>query len=662
MKKEGLLILAIAATVITAGCGGGSVEWLGRGSKLDRPEETEIAPENTKVEDVEDAAKTNDDVILPSGPSTPTSEYTPPSVSPPAPSAEPVVPFSLQINAEKKTETRLGLVKLSWTATGAIEELYLWSEGFNRFPADKTDDDPCGPIADASMGATRHLFVNGIDGPNLGYDLNDGSPAHTAVLPYLDSAQHCDASLCEGFTGSENVPACRTDLDPSKPAVFYTRALTKDAVYHLCAKTAEGTTCADSDVIAAPQVSFNDVAAVLSPEGKVRFTLNYTYAIRQVTAPNGCADVNTSYDDRDHGRGSLVADCPLTMPAVRLRKTTAQETSGSELALHRNTVTQFSFGGPSFAAAGIGNGNVAQRHYHVDQGNPVVSVKHIGEVTCTDGGILTSDCKGRVDLLAEAYRKFTVLELKPSNEEVVLDGNVGVGPIKIYSNQGQVSGTSSEQKSPTQVQFNGVPRNHSHYQWRAAVELNGTSFKSPWWKEPRFPAKFELLEATQTLALSNWDTCEYEDVDDDEAECGACAETAGSYEASVVWKGRHLKNIGVYCISKNEGVISATNPVTIPNSYEEQGTHFGGPALTFSVPVNRSNWTDELTCVLTGEAYDGTKILRIQNWTPNCAFTHAVAHPYCGGAFVENGAGWDNQSDINNAIALQWVGNEDCDD
>ncbi len=596
MKIQRLFTVAIFVTLMTAACGGGSGDRLGA-SSLDRSEETEIAPTEITPDDTK-----GDEVILPSGPTST------PEVSPipeyPAPAGEPAVALSLQINAEKKPDTRLGLVKLNGTVTGKIEELYLWSEGFNRFPGDKTNADPCGPIADASMGVTRHLLVHSTDGPNLGYDLNDGSPAHTALLPYLDSAQHCDAAICEGFTGSENVPACRIDLNPSQPVTFYTRALTNDAVYRLCAKTAEDTTCADSDVIAAPTVSFSDVAAALSPEGKIRFTLNYAYALRAVTAPNGCIDVSTAYDDRDNGRGNLVADCPLTMPAVRLQKTAVQETSGSEISFQRINPARFFLQGPSFAAAGIGNGNTAHESFHIEAQDPVVTINGpYGFQAKEDGCPLGNSCEGTVKIKARVSREVTVtragsvsplisgkttagidwIHLQRNDDLILPDGKTSDGLPKTKTIE-QYETTGTEAVAATagegEATFTNVGRNHKRYRWRARVSVDGKKFDSAPVSMPYVP-KFTIAQSATTLV---WDGAQHHDG-------GVLTVTA-----------HHIKDVRGECTSSYG---SASYSILHPGwgyGASTEGT------LHPTVLLAQDDATNPLTCRFWGVSHDGQAI------------------------------------------------------
>ena len=675
MKKVKYSLLVIVILLLSA-CGGGSVGILGETDAVQNESPNEaVAPEDSKG----GPPSNSDEVILPSSPSAPVPSYDEPAPLPedPAPSADPVAAFSLTIDAEKKFDTRFGLVKLTTAATGKIEELYVWSDGFNRETSDKGKDDPCGPIMNSQANVTRHLLVNSIEGANLGYDLNDPSPALDALLPYLDSAQLCDESICEGYAAATDAPpSCRMDLDPAvKSGSFYTRTLTRDAVYHLCAKTPEGTTCVASDPVTVPEVSFEGSTGATSTEGKIRFTLDYLNALRAVRPPSGCVtlDGGSHYDDRDRGRGTLVADCPVDGSKTFLSRTVNRKLGIQSIPAEDGQTASMSLkkiaehrlapdADLAFTAYGIGSGNADARYFNIERTLPVVTLKAGGAVKCDDSSLTDDHCPGRLDLIAEAYRDFDLLEVKAGlDPEVILHGRTSADlPIGLASNEGPASPSSVQPESPTEMRFKGVPRNHFQYKWRASVELDGQTYKSPWFKGPRFPAEFKLLSAAQTLHPSNWDTCEYEDTDDGESECGVCVETSGFYQASVAWEARHLKQIGVYCTSANEGVVAVTNPVTIPDSYEKQGSLLGGPALAFQVPVNRSNWSDELVCVLTGEAYDGAKILEMQAWRPSCAYTHGTPgdphDPDLEGAFIENGAGWANEADLWTLVSSQWDG------
>lgn len=664
MKTFNLSVLAAAILCLSA-CGGSSLETVHVGDNVTSADSGESSPEAAP-------SVKNDETIVPADPGAP-APSSPSDVSDPAPAAEPDAALSLHLEAEKDFDTRLGLVRLTWNVAGPADEIYLWSAGFNRQAGDQAQEDPCGPIEQADV--TRHLLVNSINSPNLGFDLNEGSPAHEALIPYLDSARPCDAANCEGFAESADAtPVCRIDLNPSVPAgAFYTRTLVKDAVYRLCAKTAEGTTCVDSSEIQVPTVSIETTSAGAAGEGKIRFKLTYLNAIREMGAPTGCVkDAGaSSFSDREGGRGALVALCPIektlspASPAAARRLSfqgTPATADASDVSFRKAARQRIvSNADLNFSAYGIGTGNADTVSFDIDLSAPVVTLKSGGAVVCDDPTLTEAHCSGRVDLLAEARRDFDVFEHGAGSEEKILHGTISPGaPIGLSSNQGPVGAVSVEAESETEIRFHGVPRNHSHYQWRASVTLGGETYKSSWWKEPRFVPEFQLLDAAQTLHPSNWDTCEYEDTDDGESECGACVETNGFYQATVHWEGRHLKRIGAYCTSANEGMIAVDGPVTIPNTYEKQGSLLGGPALAFQVPVNRSNWSDELVCVLTGEAYDGTKILKMQTWRPNCGYTHAAAgdpyDPDLEGAFIENGTGWANQSDLWALVSSQWDG------
>jgi hypothetical protein len=660
MKSFQLPVVVLAILALPA-CGG--VGLLGGTEEKQEAVATEVSPQAPEEN------HTNDEVILPSAPEAPVIP-TSPEESAPAPAADPVAAFSLNITADKDFDTRLGLVRLSWASTGQIEEIYLWSAGFNREAGDAAEDDPCGKIG------KRHLLVNSKEGDNLGFELNDGTPAHEALLPYLNSARSCDESICEGYAASaDGTPVCRIDLDPAIPSgAFYTRTLTRNAVYHVCAKTAEGTTCTASDAVATPQVSFEGSSAEMSADGKIRFTLNYLYAVREVSAPIGCVKDNggSTFSDRNRGQGILVASCPLDGPKISLssvgrrklsfQSTPAQEDQTSSLSFRKVADATFRPNADlQFSAQGIGAGNSDAKYYKIDKASPVLTLRADGAVACDDADLTAAHCPGRIDLVVEATREFDLLEIKAgSDAEKVLHGKAPAGlPIVLSSNQGPSSLAAVPTESAAETLFKGVPRDHDHHKWRATVELDGKTYKSDWWKAPPLAAGFKLLSATQTLHPSNWDTCSHEDTDDGESECGVCVETSGFYQATVAWEGRHLKNVGVYCTSANEGVVTAS-PVAIPNSYEKQGNLLGSPALSFQVPVNRSNWSDELVCILTGQAYDGTAIVRMQMWKPSCNYTHASPgdphDPDLEGAFIENGTGWANAGDLWTLVSSQWDG------
>lgn len=635
----------IAGVVALSACGGGPVDFLDSGHPKTHEDEVISAEEQPRAPQAGSPVN-GDETIQPTAPATPVPSYDAPAALPenPAPAAEPAA-FSLKIAAEKKFDTRLGLVRLTWNATGPIDELSLWSEGFNRLPGDKNSDDPCGGIDDASSDVTRQPLVNSIDGPNLGFDLNDGSPAHTALLPYLDSAQLCDEGLCEGFSESAATPpACRIDLNPSQPVgVFYTRTLAKDAVYHLCAHTAEGTTCTASSPVSAPHVSIGDVSATTTSDEKIRFTVDYANAVREATAPHGCVKVDGgSYNDRNHGQGTLIADCPITsMADTRLKHAPALV----------------------FRVDGIGSGNIESRSYRVQRKpTPVIALKAAGDVKCDDPYKIPDHCEGRINLVADAYREFGLYEFAPGEvDRQILLGRTAEGlSVGLSSNQGSADYVSTEKKSATETKFNGVRRSHAQYEWRATVQAQGKTYNGPWLQEPRFPTQFELGGKTQTLHPSDWDGCDHENVNDGEAECGVCIETSGYYEASVGWRGRHLKRITADCTSSSAGLVASGRSIEIPDGYEAQGDLLGSPAIAFQVPVSGSGWTDTLTCTLTGEGYDDTKIVRTQTWTPNCAITHAQKgdsfDPDLEGAFIELGSGWSNSLDLWTLVSSQWDG------
>lgn len=637
MRTLHFLTVAVLAIVLQA-CGGGTEE-----------EHTARIP-RAEAPSVRDEAPTNGgsaetfETILPSAPSAPAPTYDSAPYSPPSSSSEEAAtPLSLSMTAEKKFLTRLGLVKLSWTATGPIEELYLWSEGFNRFSGDNGSADPCGPIVDASLGVTRHLLVNAMDGANLGADLNEGSPAHTALIPYLDSAQTCDETLCQGFSPSAKTAACRIDLDPSEPmGSFYTRTLTADAEFHICARTAEGTTCKSSQSISVPKASVTQVSAVETGDEKIRFTFAYTYAIRKASAPQGCETITSFYDDHNHGHGTITADCPIIA------------TQTDRFQRPRDL---------SFGVYGIGDDNSDVHFFKISRhATPEVTLKADGAVTCDDPYKLKDHCEGRIDLTAEAYRAFKLFDSKPNTaDELLLEGKVSAGlKLELSSNQGLANYQSRQEIAPGRTSFKGVRRSHAQHQWRATVEADGKTFQGSWLQEPHFPAQFELSVATQTLHPSDWDSCEYEDTDDGESECGVCVETSGFYQASVIWTGRHLKRIIADCTSSRMGVVASGLSINIPDTYEAQGNLLGSPALAIQVPVTGSGWTDQLTCTLTGEAYDGTKVVRVQTWTANCGITHALpgdSHdPDLEGAFIEIGTGWSNGADLYTLVSQQWDG------
>lgn len=536
-----------------------------------------------------------DEVILPNSPSAPAPDVAPapmPEVT--APAAEPAA-FSLNIDAEKKFDTRLGLVKLSWAATGPVEEVYLWSDGFNRDTADAASDDPCGTIG------VRHLLVNSKEGANLGYELNDGTPAHDALLPYLDSAQLCDESICEGYTASPGAPSCRIDLDPKiSSGSFYTRTLTKDAVYRLCAKTAEGTDCVASSAVTVPTASIESASAGISPEGKVRFTLNYLFAVRGMDPPAGCVknDGGSNYNDRDRGRGILVADCPIETHAV-VREM-------------RN-----GFGGIPFTAQGIGNGNSDSDRFTIVAGDPVVTVSSPYGFQGKDGCAGENDCEGTVKIDARASRSLTVTRLGTGealfsgpttagiewvhlqqNDDLILpDGKTGDGlpktkTIEMYETSGtQALGAAVGEG---EVTFTNVLRSHKHYRWRARAIVDGKKFNSASTALPYQPS-FRLDQMNPVVSYVM-------------GEVNGIPLPLKLNGNEMKITSHHIKDVGGACWSS---AGPASYMILHPGfGYEESKEGRLNPYVIinygdFSQPVDRSN---PLTCRFWGVSYDGQAI------------------------------------------------------
>ncbi|HEX5036928.1 MAG TPA: hypothetical protein VFX30_07190 [bacterium] len=573
-------------------------------------------PGESKKEAPESAVK--DETILPADPAAPSAV---PSSDPAAPSPEAAPAFSLHVDAEKKFETRLGLVKLSWTATGVIDEIYLWSTGFNRREGDGAQEDPCGPIADA--GATRHALVNSLSGPNLGFDLNDGSPAHEALLPYLDAARLCDEASCDGFAANPGEsPACRIDLDPSKlSGSFYTRTLTRDAIYRLCAKTSEGVFCESSDAVAVPDASVDGIAAEFSTEGKIRISVDYLHAARKMRAPQGCDETDgSSYDDRDRGRGTLVTDCPVDRPRMQIARQTAtrtlslQQAGETRFAAHQapqSGLIQLAGDRLVFTAEGLGKSNTDSESVVIATEDPSIAIQGpFGFQGCS----LENDCEGTVEIRATVSRRVTVtragdasllaegkttagiewVHLRGNDDIVLPDGKDGSGLPKTKTiEQFKPAGTLAVPASngETELTFTNVVRNHERFRWKARVEIDGKSFDSATIALPYLP-RFEVTQTDAVAATdgAHWDghvltlkTQHIKDVG------GQCTSPYGAASYSILHPGWGYETTTDGTLHPTASITNAVGDPTVLTcrfwGVSHDGRVLDGKSFTWSAPV-----------------------------------------------------------------------------
>ena len=507
------------------------------------------------------------------------------------------LPLAASVTVESQFDKRLGLVHISWSVQGGnLSELYLYSNGFNRLNTDGSTEDPCGAIDDSvySHNGKRRLLLNSTStGGNLGEDLNEDSPAHVAVTPYLEGADECGDSNCRGYTPARTeegkrslsmTPVCRIDLKDANGTFvthgsFYSRVLVKDAVFHLYAKTADGSEASsDSDAVEVPQTAIENITAAPTASG-MTFTIDYIYGIRPASvSPAGCTidATQSQIDDRQKGRGRLVVSCPLTKSNVR------------------------------FTAYGIGSGNHDSRPFAIALGAPVIEKpRDAGYHECSNGSPDFDNCKGQFTIEAKAYRSFTITDL--TKHTPLVSGKTGIGATKLTlvsdgndRHDAEMSGIDSDGKP--KFTFKKVTHDYQNTSWHAEAVVGGNTISSEI-LEKAYPASFNIsANFGPTLNLSHYDVCDNGQGWGLEGHCGYCVDSHDIQIAtSLSWEGRHISRIDVSC---NRGDIAIGNPGLSQTNYEIQT----GPITAVLNAGNMDDWATGYHCTVTAFDYLGNPV------------------------------------------------------
>ncbi len=248
---------------------------------------------------------------------------------------EPLGTFDATLTVDKKFDTRLGLVKVSWNVTGVnakdITDLQIWSDGFYRITIDGgTPGDECKGKPDdmfaGGLGHTRYLLVNGNESnaANLGGDMTSGTAPYDAVKTYMDSAVKCkdDGSNCHGYTPPtpcflcDQPPACvMTTKDAAghfvKSGFVYTRVLADKLKFHLYVKAGTLEKAVDSDPVDVDPVTFTANVDVQTDAPKIRVTATGKNISVPIMPPMGCEPPTGNTPDKLGNLASFTMNCPL---------------------------------------------------------------------------------------------------------------------------------------------------------------------------------------------------------------------------------------------------------------------------------------------------------------------------------------------------------------